>query len=112
MSGLTAILLTLLTSCSRPAPGNEWKLLEDYSISLYQQGNYDGAVVAAKEALRVAEKTVGPDHPDVATSLNNLGKLYGVQGQYAQAETLYKRALTIREKALSSDHPAMAVCLS
>ncbi|MDZ4723273.1 MAG: tetratricopeptide repeat protein, partial [candidate division Zixibacteria bacterium] len=54
------------------------------------------------------EKALGPDHPDVALSLNNLAFLYNTQGQYALAEPLYKRALEIREKALGPDHPNVA----
>ena len=33
------------------------------------------------------------DHPDVATSLNNLAALYDDQGRYAEAEPLYAQAL-------------------
>jgi tetratricopeptide (TPR) repeat protein len=62
------------------------------------------AVVVAKTELKVAEKNVGSDHPDVAKSLNNLGALYHTQGQYEQAEPLYKRVLAINEK-LGLDHP-------
>jgi tetratricopeptide (TPR) repeat protein len=53
-------------------------------------------------------RTSGPDHPDVATSLNNLALLYKTQGHYAKAEPLYKRSLAIREKALGPDHPDVA----
>jgi len=46
------------------------------AISLYKQGHYDQAVVAEKKALQVAEQNLGPDHPDVATSLNSQAELY------------------------------------
>ena len=36
-----------------------------------------------KRALAIREKALGPDHPDVATSLNNLAVLYNNQGRYA-----------------------------
>ncbi len=39
-------------------------------------GQYDRAVVAAQQVLQVAEQNVGPDHPAVATSLENLAALY------------------------------------
>ena len=77
-------------------------------MELYRTCKYDGAVVVAKKALEVAEKNVGPNHPAVATSLNNLAELYRAQGQYAQAEPLYQRALAIVEKALGPDHPEVA----
>ena len=51
-----------------------------------------------KRSLAILEKALGPDHPDVAVSLNNLGELYRAQGRYAQAEPLYKRSLAIWEK--------------
>ena len=54
---------------------------------------------------------VGPEHPDVAASLNNLAVLYDDQGKYAQAEPLYQRALAIVEKALGPEHPHVATSL-
>ncbi len=103
-------LLLLSVACSQDA-GNEWDILNQEVMSLYQQGQYDRAVVVAKKALEVAEKTIGPNHPDVATNLNNLGELYRAQGQYAEAEPLYKRSLAIWEKALGPDHPDVAASL-
>jgi len=52
------------------------------------------------------------DHPDVATSLNNLAALYESLGDYARAEPLYKRSLVIYEKALGPDHPYVASSLN
>jgi len=49
----------------------------------------------SQKALELAERQLGPEHPDVATSLNNLAELYREQGRYAQAEPLQKRALAI-----------------
>ena len=61
-----------------------------------------------KRALAIREKALGPDHPDVASTLNNLAERLRDQGKYAEAEGLYKRALAIREKALGADHPDVA----
>ena len=91
--------------------GAEWDILNQKVIELYRTGKYDRAVIVARKALEVAEKNVGPHHPDVATTLNNLAKLYDTQGQYAQAEPLYKRSLAIWEKALGPDHPDVATSL-
>ena len=78
--------------------GREWETLNQEVIKLYQAGKYDQAVVVAKKALEVAEKSVGPEHPNVAKSLTNLAYLYNAQGQYAQAEPLFRRALAIQER--------------
>ncbi len=56
-------------------------------------------------------RRLGPEHPDIATSLNNRAKLYHDRGKYSQAEPLYQRSLTIREKALGPEHPDIATSL-
>ncbi|CAN0113270.1 unnamed protein product, partial [Ectocarpus sp. 12 AP-2014] len=60
----------------------------------------------------IREKALGPDHPDVASCLNNLAGLRQSQGKYDEAEPLYIRAVAIREKALGPDHPDVASCLN
>ncbi len=64
-----------------------------------------------QQALAIRKKALGPEHPDVATSLNNLAALYASQGQYAKAEPLYQQALAIRKKALGPEHPDVAESL-
>ena len=115
-NGLTTLIAiaALLSSPSVFAQGAgiEWDILNDEVKELYRTGQYARAVVVGKKALKVAEEIVGPDHPSVATSLNNLALLYDTQGQYAAAEPLYKRALSIDEKALGPDHPSVATSLN
>ncbi len=55
---------------------------------------------------------LGPEHPDVAYSLNNLAELYRAQGAYAEGEPLYQRALVIRENVLGPEHPDVATSLN
>jgi len=50
-------------------------------------------------------------HPDVAISLNNLGKQYYEQGKYIESEGFYKHALAFFEKALGPNHPQVATVL-
>ena len=65
-----ATVFLLLSLAGAPsaahAQGNEWEALNKEVMSLYRKGQYDRAVVVAKKALDVAEKTLGPDHPSVA----------------------------------------------
>jgi hypothetical protein len=62
--------------------------------------------------ISCARKRLGPDHPDVAASFNNLAQLYTDQGRYADDEPLYTPALGIREKALGPDHPDVTLSLN
>ena len=65
-----------------------------------------------QRALAIREEALGPKHPDVAQSLNNLALLSDSQGQYKKAEPLYQRSLAIWEKALGSEHPDVAASLN
>ena len=59
---------------------------------LYSAGKYDEAMPLAERALVIYEKALGPDHPYVATPLNNLALLYYNKGDYAKAEPQIGRA--------------------
>jgi len=60
------------------------------------QGKYPHAEPLFRRALLISEETLGPDHPNVATSLENLAQLYREIGYLHKAEPLAKRAAAIR----------------
>ncbi len=107
------LMMLLSASFTLPAYTQEvlWHELIGKANTLYQQRRYQEAEGVYKEALKVAEDTFGPDHPNVAISLNNLAELYISKGNYSEIEPLYKRALEIVEKALGPDHPDVAISL-
>jgi tetratricopeptide (TPR) repeat protein len=74
------------------------------------QGRYADAAPLHKRSLAINEKTLGPDHPNVALSLHNLAAFYVNQGRYADGEPLYLRSLAIKEKALGPDPPDVGAC--
>ncbi len=80
--------------------------------ALHQAGKYDAAIPLARRVLALLEKALGPDHPDVATALNDVAVMYEAKGEYVRVEPLYQRALAIREKALGPDHLAVAASLN
>jgi hypothetical protein len=47
-------------------------------------------------SLAIREKALGPNHPSVAKSLENLAALYRVTDRTKEAEVLEKRAAAIR----------------
>jgi tetratricopeptide (TPR) repeat protein len=48
-----------------------------------------------EQVLKIQEKLLGPEHVDLAQTLNNLGVLRHTQGRYAEAEAFYLWALEI-----------------
>ena len=55
--------------------------LDEQVVRLFEEGKYAEAEPLALQALKVSHKQNGPDHPDTATSLNNLASLYDTQGK-------------------------------
>lgn len=79
-------------------------------VALARKGSerYAQAEASHRRALSARLESRGPDHPEVATSLNNLGVLARRQGRLAEAERLHRRALAIRRATLGPDHPDVA----
>ena len=67
---------------------------------------------ALKRALAIRERALGPEHPDVASSLNNLGNAFYHRGRHAEARPVYERALAIRESAFGQNSPDVAVTIT
>ncbi|MBW4651003.1 MAG: tetratricopeptide repeat protein [Kastovskya adunca ATA6-11-RM4] len=119
-------MMVLLTGVPEPVPAQplppqsaqqlaeleEAQRLNQQVFQLYNQGQYAAAIPLAERALAIMEKVLGQEHPDVATSLNNLANLYKEMGNYSTAEPLYQRALAILEKVLGQAHPDVALTLN
>ena len=97
-------------------PGGEQilraKYLNQVGHAWYEAGRYADALPAFEQALALREQALGPDHPDVAMSLNNLAGLLDTQGAYAKAEPLFLRSLKISENAFGPEHPHVATGLN
>jgi CHAT domain-containing protein/Tfp pilus assembly protein PilF len=64
-----------------------------------------------ERAATIKEKALGPAHPDLATSLINLGVQRALAGDPAAGKTPVERALAIREAAFGPDHALVAAAL-
>lgn len=73
---------------------------------------YSQARTLYESGLAIREKVLGLEHPDTATSLDNLAGLLRDQGDLAGARTLLTRAREIREKVLGPEHPHTATSVN
>ena len=76
------------------------------------RAQYGRAERMSRAALAIGERSLGPDHPEVATRLNNLAGLLKATNRLSEAEPLYRRALAIDEASLGPDHPTVAIRLN
>ncbi|MEU0483513.1 tetratricopeptide repeat protein [Streptosporangium sp. NPDC006013] len=65
-----------------------------------------------REALAVFEEHFGPEHYEVASTLNNLAAFQYTRGDLEAAEATYRKVLTIKEELLGENHPELAVALN
>src|SRR5262249_55406927 len=105
-------VIELRTATAQDRALQEARQLYAEAVRLNRAGKYDEALPLSDRALDIRENVLGPDHPDVASSLSILAVLYEAKGDYVKAEPLFRRALEIREKALGPEHPDVASSLN
>jgi Protein of unknown function (DUF2914)/Tetratricopeptide repeat len=71
-------------------------------------GDYASAERLLREAASLQEASLGPLHPDLANTLNNLGVVCEITDKPIDAEHCFRRAFAIATAALQPDHPFVA----
>ena len=89
--------------------------LSSVSYVLFNLAYYVDALIYMLKTLAIREEKLPENHPDIASSLNNVGcaygKLGGDKGYEIECEYCLK-ALAIREKVLPENHPDIATSLN
>ena len=57
------------------------------------------------EVLKVREATLGPEHPETLTSMDQIGELYREMDANLVALQLHEKVLEARKRILTPDHP-------
>src|SRR5918996_750822 len=68
-------------------------------------GDYVSAERLLREAARLQEAELGPIHPDLANTLNNLGIICDITDKADDAERYYRKAYAIAAAVFHPDHP-------
>ena len=87
-----------------PEPREARSIVEDAEQAA-AAGNYSSAEELLREAAALQEQTLGPEHPDLANTLNNLGIVCEMTDNPIDAEHYFRRAYTIAAATLAPDHP-------
>jgi tetratricopeptide (TPR) repeat protein len=72
------------------------------------ENDYGKAREYRNRSLEILIATRGPEHPDVANALNNLGNIAIAEHDLEQARDYLQRALAIREQVQGAEHPDVA----
>jgi hypothetical protein len=68
-------------------------------------GDFASADELLRGAARIQEAELGPLHPALANTLNNLAIVAEKMGRPGEAETFYRQATAIASASLPADHP-------
>ena len=68
-------------------------------------GDFASADELLRSATRIQEETLGPLHPDLANTFNNLAIVAEQTGNLDDAEMFYRRAVAIASASLPPEHP-------
>jgi tetratricopeptide (TPR) repeat protein len=91
-------------------PGLAGDLASARAAALVTAGRWQAAVDAERRALDLRRAHLGPRHPSVFVSLNNLGAALQRMGRDEDALPVAQEALAMGEELLGPDHPDVAVC--
>lgn len=87
-------------------------LLDRAALYLRTRGELRTAEILYERALAINQEVLGPEHPDTARSLRELGGLLAERGDLPAAAPLLSRAVAVQERALGPDHPDVANSLN
>src|SRR5260221_4851347 len=76
------------------------------------QGRLAEAVEDGRRAIAAKEKALGPNTPDLASSIGNLANHIAIGGDFAGAIDVNQRAVEIFRSSLGSEHPRTALILA
>ena len=109
---ILAVLASALPTAPRAQDAPDIGALNKQVRQLHLDRKSAEAMPIAEQTLALAERTLGADHPDTLSSVENLADLYYDQGRETEAETLYRRVLEARERVLGPDDPDTLVSLN
>ncbi|KAK6166073.1 hypothetical protein SNE40_022850 [Patella caerulea] len=81
-------------------------------IKSVKTGQNNAADKLQRRTLHLEELALGPESPDLARTLNELGVLYYLQNDWETSESFFKRSIEMRENLLGKDHLDLAQSLN
>jgi len=80
--------------------------------TLYALGDLAGAEAAAREALDLGTRVLGPNHTDVARAAGWLASLLADRGAYREAEAAARTEIEIRRREVGAMRPYLGISLN
>jgi tetratricopeptide (TPR) repeat protein/predicted Ser/Thr protein kinase len=95
-----------------PLGTREAQRLSTLGLLEHTQANFAAAKLCGERAVALYEAALGPNHPDLATSLGLLANTLYALGEYPRVREIQNRVLEIRRANLSPAHPDIAASIN
>lgn len=104
------LLILLVHRLPEKAQATSWETYQSAGHRAIAERRVDDAEQLLLAAAKQME-SLNPEDPRLASTLNDLGVLYGLQNRDTEAESLFHRSLAINEKAFGRQHVAVILTL-
>ncbi|WP_320671226.1 tetratricopeptide repeat protein [Patulibacter defluvii] len=85
--------------------------LHGLALVAADRGDHRTAVTRGRAALRIKRARLGPNHPELAATLHNLGRSRRAAGDPAGGRRALAQAVLVLERAgVTGDHPVLVAC--
>lgn len=84
--------------------------LHNLGAIAFSRRSHDSALRHFADALALKERILGPNHPELASTLSNLGVTHIECGDLAAARRCLERTEAILLNAVNADHPTLRAC--
>ncbi|CAF4127299.1 unnamed protein product [Adineta steineri] len=101
--GIYQVLLDQTNDDKEKAP-----IYNQLGMFKYEQGKYEEALTFYGKSLTIKQKTLPPNHSNLANSYNNIGNVHRHMSSYPKALLSHEKALEIRHESLPPNHPDLA----
>ncbi|MEM7155388.1 MAG: serine/threonine-protein kinase [Myxococcota bacterium] len=96
---------SIARGASTGQPRRMAEALTTHALALSTLGKLDEAEAEHRAAIELQESTLGPDHPDLAGSHNNLAIALAQGGKLDAAEVEFRATVERRRESLGLEHP-------
>jgi hypothetical protein len=79
--------------------------MANLASTYWNQGQWEEAEKLQVEELKLCDKTLGPEHPETLTSMNNLAQTWKSLSKNSDALGLMTKCVHLRKKQLGRLHP-------
>ncbi|KAL9606787.1 MAG: hypothetical protein Q9179_000077 [Wetmoreana sp. 5 TL-2023] len=82
-----------------------YRMASNFALVYSEVGRWQDALQLTERVVEVYQRSLGEEHPDTLSSMNNLANRYSEAGRRQEALQLTERVVEVRKRGLDEEHP-------